>query len=173
MELEGLDLRWDGSDAGGAVLARAVGRAAGEAAQRAGAVMREAGLETELHEDDEAIWAGQRERQRAASADGAVVRVSALPAALEQVLAAAPSAVARAGLGLSWVRIDADPSALEALRARLHPAACVLLDAPAQMRGAVDPWGVAAGPELSLLRRVKERFDPDGVCSPGRYAGGL
>ena len=173
LELDGLDLRWDGPDAGGAVLARAVGRAAGEAAERTGAVMREAGLQSELHEDDEAIWAEQRERQRAGSGREAVVRVSALPAALEHVLAAAPSAVVRAGLGLSWLRIDADPSALEALRARLHPAACVLLDAPAQMRRAVDPWGVGVGSELSLLRRVKERFDPAGVCNPGRYAGGL
>jgi glycolate oxidase FAD binding subunit len=172
LELESLDLRWDGEEAGGVVLARAVGRTAQEAAQTAAELMGEAGLDAELHEQDEEIWSEQRARQRAADG-GAVVRVSALPATLEQVLAAAPSAVARAALGLAWVRIDADPAALAGLRARLAPAACVLLDAPEQMRAAVDPWGVTEGPELSLLRRVKLRFDPDGVCNPGRHAGGL
>ena len=135
--------------------------------------MREAGLQTELRKDDEAIWVEQRERQRAGSDSEAVVRASALPTALEDLLNAAPSAVVRAGLGLSWVRIDADPSALELLRARLAPAPCVLLEAPASMRRAVDPWGVGAGSELALLRRVKERFDSAGVCNPGRYVGGL
>ena len=172
LELEGLDLRWDGPENGGAVLARAVGRTAQGTARAAAAVMREAGLQSELLEDEEAIWAEQRARQRATNG-GAVVRVSALPATLEHVLDAAPSAVARAGLGLAWVRIDDDPVALTELRARLAPAACVLLDAPAEMRAAVDPWGVREGAELSLLRRVKERFDPAAVCNPGRFVGGL
>lgn len=171
-ELEGLDLRWDGAEHTGAVLGRAVGRTAHDTAQAAAGVLGDAGLECELVEDDEAIWAEQRASQRAENG-GAVVRVSALPTALEQVLKAAPSAVARAGLGLAWVRIDDDPAALAEIRARLAPAACVLLDASAETRAAVDPWGVGEGAELSLLRRVKERFDPAAVCNPGRFVGGL
>ncbi len=172
LELESLDLRWDGPEHGGAVLARAVGRAPEDTAEAVAGTMRESGLQSELLKEEEAIWAEQRARQRAANG-GAVVRVSALPAALEQVLDAAPSAVARAGLGLAWVRIAEDPAGLAELRERLAPAACVLLDAPDQMRAAVDPWGVSEGAELSLLRRVKERFDPGAVCNPGRFVGGL
>jgi glycolate oxidase FAD binding subunit len=134
--------------------------------------MQAGGLDTETVEDDEPLWDAQRERQRPAPG-GAVARVSALPSALEQVLAAAPSAVARAGLGLAWVRIPAEPPALAELRERVAPAPCVLLDAPEAMRSAVDPWGVSPGPELELMRRLKARFDPEGVCSAGRYVGGI
>ena len=86
---------------------------------------------------------------------------------------ASPSAVGRPALGLFWVRIDADPEALDALRLALRPAPCVLLDAPEELRAAVDVWGVAPGTELDLLRRVKQSFDPGGVCNAGRYVGGL
>jgi glycolate oxidase FAD binding subunit len=172
LELESLDLRWDGPEQGGAVLARAVGRTVASSVAKLVALFEDAGLETDQVEHDDDLWAEQRARQRAA-AGAAVVRVSALPADLERVLRAAPSAVGRAGLGLLWVRIAADADALAQLRRELHPAACVLLDAPAELRATVDPWGVGPGPELDLLRRVKQSFDPDGVCNPGRYAGGI
>jgi FAD/FMN-containing dehydrogenase len=48
----------------------------------------------------------------------------------------------------------------------------VLLDAPAELRAAVDPWGVD-GPAVALARRVKQRFDPAGVCNPGIHVGGI
>jgi glycolate oxidase FAD binding subunit len=174
LELEALDLNWDGPAAGGCLLARAAGRAADSTVAALERLMREAGAETELLEDDEATWAEQRGRQRP-PADGAVVRVSALPGDLGRLMATAGgSLVARAGLGLAWVRLPGeDPDALTALRAAAAPAPCVLLDAPEALRRAVDPWGVPEGPELELLRRVKARFDPAGVCNPGRYAGGI
>ena len=171
LELESLDIAWDGRGSGGTVLARAAGHAAGDSAAAAARVMAGGGLDVEIAGgDDEGLWAAQRERQRPAQGK-AVARVSGLPSALEQVLAAAPSAVARAGLGLTWVRIEADPRALAELRERVAPAPCVLLDAPEAMRAAVDPWGVGDGGELELMRRVKARFDPDGVCNPGRFVG--
>jgi len=38
----------------------------------------------------------------------------------------------------------------------------------AQLEGAeIDPWALADGPELELMRRVKERFDPAAVMAPG------
>jgi glycolate oxidase FAD binding subunit len=41
----------------------------------------------------------------------------------------------------------------------------VLLDAPAELRRAVDPWGpLTAEP---LMRRVKARFDPYDTLNPG------
>ncbi|MEA2297784.1 MAG: glycolate oxidase binding subunit [Solirubrobacteraceae bacterium] len=174
LELEALDLRWDGPAAGGCLLARAVGRAAASTAGTVAALMGEAGLEVDpVHEDDAELWAEQRARQRALP-DGAVVRVSALPADLERVLGACESAVGRAALGLAWVRLDGEDAAgVERLRAALAPAPCVVLDAPEALRRAVDPWGVVEGPELDLLRRVKARFDPTGVCNPGRFAGGI
>jgi glycolate oxidase FAD binding subunit len=38
--------------------------------------------------------------------------------------------------------------------------------------GAAGVWG-APRPDFALMRRVKNSFDPNGVLSPGRFAGGL
>ena len=35
-----------------------------------------------------------------------------------------------------------------------------------------DVWG-QAGPELAIMRNLKQQFDPQGVLSPGRFVGGL
>jgi FAD/FMN-containing dehydrogenase len=58
-------------------------------------------------------------------------------------------------------------------RAVLAPDSCVLLDAPEEVRAEVDPWGLQGSGALELMRRTKARFDPNGVCSPGVFAGGL
>jgi glycolate oxidase FAD binding subunit len=171
LELEALDVRWDGEH--GAVLAQAGGQATAAAAAAIAGVLSAAGLEVDLREDDAELWAQQRARQRAAGAQRAVVRVSFPPAELQRVLEAAPTAVARAGAGIAWIVIESDPDALRALRAKLAPCPCVLLDAPAALRSAVDPWGIDDGAELALMGRVKARFDPDRVCNPGRFVGGL
>jgi glycolate oxidase FAD binding subunit len=35
----------------------------------------------------------------------------------------------------------------------------------------VDTWGPV--PALDLMRRVKERFDPERRLAPGRFVGGI
>jgi glycolate oxidase FAD binding subunit len=35
-----------------------------------------------------------------------------------------------------------------------------------------DAWG-DVGPALALMRRLKERFDPNRVLNPGRFVGGI
>jgi glycolate oxidase FAD binding subunit len=39
------------------------------------------------------------------------------------------------------------------------------------VKDAVDVWGPVPG--LAVMRRIKERFDPDGRMNPGRFVGGL
>ncbi|MEE6261133.1 FAD-binding oxidoreductase [Plantactinospora sonchi] len=48
---------------------------------------------------------------------------------------------------------------------------CLVVAAPAPVRSAVDLWGEV--PELPLLRRLKQRYDPARRLAPGRYPGGL
>ena len=48
-----------------------------------------------------------------------------------------------------------------------------VLDAPADVRARLDPWGPLEEPALELMRRVKARFDPTGTCSPGVFVGGI
>ena len=178
LELEALDVAWE--DGRGALLARFGGLTGEEQAEKVAGWMCEEGLEAEVLGGDDEIWENQRARQRAT--EGVVVRVSGLPARLEWTIRTATrlnaSMVGRAGLGVSWIRLPAgDPAdlaaAIEDLQRELHPVPCVVLDAPGEVRERVDVWGMTDEGLLKLSRRVKERFDPSGVCSPGSFIGGM
>ncbi|HEX2193093.1 MAG TPA: FAD-binding oxidoreductase [Acidimicrobiales bacterium] len=172
---EALDVAW--ADGEGEVLARFGGAAPEAAAGQAVKLLEEAGLEARSTADDEGLWERQRARQR--SSDGAVLRVSGLASELPAVLRAAEEAgasvVGRAGLGLSWLTLPTQDhgrlvAAIEDLRRRLQRFPCVVLDAPGEVREKVDVWGEDA---LPLMRRVKARFDPQNVCNPGIFVGGI
>jgi glycolate oxidase FAD binding subunit len=191
LEADCLDLWWDtsfsaaapssaapSSAAGtGAVLVRFGSADPGPRVEEAAALLRKIGdLSVDIDTDDAACW----EAQRAAQRGDIVVKVSALPATLVDAMAATQALggtlVARAGLGLAWIQLPPDapgPAAsVEDLRRRLAPAPCVLLDAPAEVRAMLDPWGAETGP-VELMRKVKERFDPAGICAPGLFVGGI
>jgi glycolate oxidase FAD binding subunit len=173
LEAESLDIAW--SSGRGAVLARFGGATARRGADVAAAALREQGCEADVVEDDADLWQRQRGHQR--SKDQCVVKVSALPADLPRVLAAADAesatVVGRGALGLSWITLAGGAEAIERLRAALAPAACVVADAPEDVRAAVDPWHTDTAEPLVLLQRVKERFDPSGTCNAGLYVGGI
>ncbi|RBY81714.1 FAD-binding oxidoreductase [Geodermatophilus sp. TF02-6] len=108
---------------------------------------------------------------------------------LARVLATARSAAADAGTAIDLrgsggagvlygaLPADADAAAVAAVVERLRAVctraggALVVLDAPPQVEAAVDTWGPV--PALDLMRRVKERFDPERRLAPGRFVGGL
>ena len=180
LETECLDLQW--SDGHGAVLARFGGAAAQDQATSAMHQLDEARADvaTSFVEDDDAVWAEQRRRQR--SSAGAVVKVSALQTGLGDVLRAADrvgaGVVGRAAHALCWLTLpDDEPESLadsiEELRRTLEPYPCVVLDAPEAVRSALDVWGEPEGGRLTLSRRLKARFDPEGVCNPGVFVGGI
>jgi glycolate oxidase FAD binding subunit len=103
-------------------------------------------------------------------------RASDLAAACRAAEEAGGRLVGRAALGLFWIALEGDalPERIGAVRAALAPRACVLLDAPEDVRAAVDPWG--PGPEagaLAVMARVKERFDPARIFRPGAFVGGI
>jgi glycolate oxidase FAD binding subunit len=172
LELEALDVRW--AAGAGALLARFGGVSAEAQARRLVGTLAEEGLAASVEADGAALWEAQRAAQR--STDRVVVRVSGLPAELKRVVRTADrlgaSVVGRAAAGISWLTL-ADGERAEELRADLAPFPCVVLDAPADVRERVDPWGPADEAELRLMRRVKERFDPAGVLNPGVFVGGI
>ena len=192
LEADSLDLWWDAAASAGALLVRFGSADPGPRADEAAALLRKiGGLEIDLATDDAACW----EAQRAAQRGDVVVKVSTVPTALPQTMSAVQALggtlVARAGLGLAWVQLpmptvalDRDShgrarqsdagvvAAITELRERLAPAPCDVLDAPTEVRAALDPWGGETGP-VELMRKVKERFDPAGVCAPGLFVGGI
>jgi glycolate oxidase FAD binding subunit len=83
-----------------------------------------------------------------------------------------------AGVGALHAALPgADPAAVAAFVTALRRASpawsgsVVVLSAPAAVRDAVDAWGPVSG--LSLMRRVKDRFDPGSRLAPGRFVGGI
>ncbi len=138
----------------------------------------------------------------AAGTDGTVIRIAFWAGGLRQILSATGSAAAAAGLdpavsgsaaaGVLHVAVqqDAAPAAvakfLLALRSALGsgqaagaaaaelggpPASAVVLRAPPGVRDVTDMWGPV--PSLSLMRAVKDQFDPEHRMAPGRFAGGI
>jgi glycolate oxidase FAD binding subunit len=47
-----------------------------------------------------------------------------------------------------------------------------LLEAPLAIKKAADVWGYS-GNALATMRKLKERFDPQGGLNPGRFVGGI
>ena len=158
LEHHGIDIRWGGGR--GAVLARFAGAAPRPQAEAAEKLLRAEGLASEIVDDDEQLW----DEQRAAQRGPLVVKVSSLPTRLPQLLGAADEAggtvVGRAALGLSWVRFEA-PSAAAVERLRREFIA-VVQDRPPELD--VEPVGPIDPANRALMQRVKDRFDPAGVC---------
>jgi glycolate oxidase FAD binding subunit len=108
-----------------------------------------------------------------------VLRIAHVPTGLQTALAALPagtsvSASAATGVTYAAVAADAAAAALPRLREALQTVdgSAVVLHAPDEVRDALDHWG-PVGDALELMRRVKDRFDPERRMSPGRFVGGL
>jgi glycolate oxidase FAD binding subunit len=82
-----------------------------------------------------------------------------------------------AGVGVLHVGAPADTTTeavaglLADLRTVTAEGSAVLLQAPPEVRAAVDAWGPVPG--LALMRRVKDQFDPQHRLAPGRFVGGI
>jgi glycolate oxidase FAD binding subunit len=117
--------------------------------------------------------------RRPGGADDVVLRLAHVPAGLAPVLAALPPGTAvsaHAATGVTYAALPAEDAAeaLPRIRAAIapHDGTAVVLRAPDDVRGRLDHWG-PVGDSLDLMRRVKERFDPERRLSPGRFVGGL
>lgn len=175
LEIESLDVGW--RDGSGVLLAQFGGVAPEGQAERARSLMAAPGLDISEIEDDAELWARQRNGQRAAD-DEIALKLSVLSTDLAAVIEIARrhggSLVGRAGLGLLWMCLPARDDAAEelaAVRSELprSSAHCVLLDADPSTRAKDLVWGDLGAGELELMRSIKSRFDPAGVCAPNLY----
>jgi len=176
LEADSLDAAW--REGSGRVLARFGGATAADQAEATAGRMREAGLEdVRTAEDDEELWADVRAAQR--RTDGASLKVSGrvtdLPAAVRAADEAGGALVSRAAHGLSWITLDPGDVVGRASRVRdaLAPRPVVLLDGPAELRRALDPWGPLDEGAVIVMKRLKERFDTARIFRPGAFVGGI
>jgi glycolate dehydrogenase FAD-binding subunit len=84
---------------------------------------------------------------------------------------AATSFVSALRAAIARGRADARPAAAPLPDSPPALASAVVVHAPPAVREAVDMWGPV--PSLSLMRAVKDQFDPGHRMAPGRFVGGL
>jgi len=133
-------------------------------------------------------WWGRRPATAGTSPDEVLLKITATLPGVAQVLGAAraaeqahgvPVAVRGSAAGVLHAALPGgDPAAVAAVVGDLRRVAptpgdgtVTVLRAPRAVREVVDAWGPVPG--LDLMRRVKERFDPDRQLSPGRFVGGI
>jgi glycolate oxidase FAD binding subunit len=165
----GVDIRFDGTDAGLAAQTESVRKLASPASET---------------EANATIW---RARQELWSNTDTIAKFSVLPgsiaAACEQFRRLGEStgvrwqAVAQ-GTGLGWLRLET--SIAEAARKMLEDLRTVLeslggsLVVLRRVRGlsGVDTWG-KCGDSFPVMLSVKQQFDPRKTLNPGRFVGGI
>ena len=116
--------------------------------------------------------------ERPGSDSDLVLRLAFAPASLPAVLQTLPEGTvvtSSACTGVAYAALAAEHAGLlPTLRTALapHDGTAVVLHAPADLRDGLDHWG-PVGDALDLMRRVKDRFDPNGSLAPGRFVGGI
>jgi len=81
------------------------------------------------------------------------------------------------GTGIGWLRVEGKPEALQQglgeLREEIERdgGSLVVLTQPTSANR-VETWGTTGAP-ASLMRALKNQFDPKGTLNPGRFAGGI
>jgi len=89
----------------------------------------------------------------------------------------APAICADVAMGTLWVVLPAAQTSVE-LFPRLIALAqeqrghAIIFAAPAALKKAIDVWGPAP-PAHTLMRKIKQEFDPMELFNPGRFIGGL
>lgn len=156
-----VDLRFEGLEAGIAVQVQRATELASE------------GESTDSHED---VWTS-REKLFDGEPASVVGKFSVLPSAIAVCVKTIQShasnfQVVAQSLGLGMFRTTAtDISALRGAIAKLG-GTVTILQAPLELKKSIDVFG-ETGSALPLMVRIKQRFDPQGTLSPGRFVGGI
>jgi glycolate oxidase FAD binding subunit len=129
-------------------------------------------------DEEAAVWADHARRPW--DGEGAVIKLTLVPAEVAPTLAwlagatrdATYEVIGRAGVGVLLARVGGDVDTqvrvLAGLRERLPPPAgsAVLVRGSDELKSRVDTWG-PIGDGLSVMRAIKRQFDPNGILNPG------
>lgn len=144
----------------------------------------EAGLEANVlaGDDERDAWRdirdiGWRDGQAAARLSVTAGRVPAVLTELEAVLPASTGIAAHVPGGTIWIAAapaDLTPALAAMLRdlTQRHSGHLLLARAPRELKAGGDVW-FPAPQALSLMRGLKQAFDPQNILNPGRFVAGL
>jgi glycolate oxidase FAD binding subunit len=139
--------------------------------------------------DDSEWWSTAAQRLReSAEQDTVICQIGVVPASAVSCLATIQQKAAQmsvvlqgrvhASSGVGQLRLTGTEMdcrrLLGDLRSFLNQSGGYLsiLEAPLSLKKAVEVWGYS-GNALAAMRKLKERFDPQGGLNPGRFVGGL
>ncbi|MBI3406716.1 MAG: FAD-binding oxidoreductase, partial [Acidobacteria bacterium] len=146
--------------------------------------------------DRPAVWGRLREALpllRESSPAATLFRIPALPgkfcALIKSLCAAAekahvPSAYVVRSVGFVYFGLLPESSNSDSLSrladvcgeifkiAQQHEGHAVVMWCPTELKRRMNVWGTPRG-DLELMKKVKQTFDPHGIFSPGRFAGGM
>jgi glycolate oxidase FAD binding subunit len=88
-----------------------------------------------------------------------------------------PALSADVAMGTIWIvtpanKTSAGQFAELIVLAQQHHGHAVMFAAPPELKLGIEVWGPSP-PTISLMRDIKQRFDPHGIMNPGRFIGGL
>jgi len=143
-----------------------------------------------LGEDDaNALWKAYHESETSPHTEF-ILRLSVLPNDLSALIGdinrTLPQAHLRAHAANGVVRLHGDALWLDRLKTRERPrklaemrrrvqergGQMLILRAPDEIKSQLDVWG-EVGPAGSLMRALKEKFDPHALLNPGRFVAGI
>ncbi len=107
------------------------------------------------------------------------LKISARPTVLARFLQSAPfpegsQHVVYPLLGTAFVAADSlDAATVARWRAHVEGGSVVVAALPQEARATVDAWGEPSPGAFAIMRRLKNAFDPKGLCNAGRFVGGL
>ena len=138
-----------------------------------------AGVAVLRNDEESALWI--EHGRRPWSGEGAVFKVTMLPADVAPTVAWLSGLsrdidhdiVGRAAVGVLLVRVggsdESQARLLAALRERIRPGrgSAVVVRGSDSFRTMIDPWG-PLGDGVALMQSIKKQFDPKGILNPGR-----
>ncbi|HJZ67400.1 MAG TPA: FAD-binding oxidoreductase [Blastocatellia bacterium] len=131
-------------------------------------------------EDSEHVWRKLADLNQHTIGIKLSVPLTSVPAQFEKALLAHFDCVAGADIGTGIIRLAFDGNKGEVIdlirsfRANTATVGGTLFieKAPPEIRSEADAWG-DVGAAASLMRSIKEKFDPQSVLNPGKFVAGI
>jgi glycolate oxidase FAD binding subunit len=177
--VKGLDL---GEGMGLIVRFQSIPESVAEQLQQVSGIAEKLGLRVSYYREAEetSLWQRLADSLRRPTSEAAVTcKIGVMPDCAAQFLAQLDALLGDGGWGkvnlssgLGWLHLPtiAAVSYLEKLRllCQEERGFLTILESPAAVKQQVEPWGYT-GNALDMMRKIKEKFDPQALLSPGRF----
>jgi glycolate oxidase FAD binding subunit len=149
------------------------------------AIAQQLGLKTSLYRDrDETnLWQRLQKSMRIPSSESAITcKIGVMPNTATTTLEQLDRLTANQGLGtinlgsglgrLHFHEVEIKQVQKMRSLCQKNQGFLTILEAPIFVKQQLEPWGYM-GNALEIMRRVKQKFDPNNILNTGRFVGGI